>query len=71
MPQLRSQGIGAAILDLFHQHALANRIDAVEINVDEGDVDTQRFDERHGYSSIEPDTNERASYSFQEITPTG
>ena len=27
----------------------------------------QRFYERNGYSSIEPDTNERAFYYFQEL----
>jgi GNAT superfamily N-acetyltransferase len=67
IPELRSQGIGSAIVDLLHTHARANGIDAIEINVDEGDVDAQRFYERHGYSSIEPDTNERAFYYFQEL----
>lgn len=67
VPELRSQGIGASILDLLHRHARTNRIDAIEINVDEGDVDAQRFYERSGYSSIEPDTGERACYYFQEF----
>ena len=39
----------------------------VEINVDEGDVDAQRFYERHGFSPTEPDTGERAFYFFQEL----
>jgi GNAT superfamily N-acetyltransferase len=67
IPELRSRGIGSAIVELLHKHARANGIDAIEINVDEGDVDAQRFYERHGYSSIEPDTNERAYYYFQEL----
>ncbi len=66
-PDFRSQGIGSAILDLLHRHARANGIDVIEINVDEGDIDAQRFYERHGYSSIEPDTNERAFYYFREL----
>ncbi len=67
-PELRSQGIGAAMLARLQNHAEANRIDAIEINVDEGDLDTQRFYERNGYSSIEPDTGERALYYFRELT---
>jgi GNAT superfamily N-acetyltransferase len=66
-PSRRSKGTGSAILDLLRHHALASGIDAIEINVDEGDVDAQRFYERNGYSSIQPDTNERALYYFQEL----
>lgn len=68
-PARRSQGIGAAILGVLHRYARENGIDAIEINVDEGDVDAQRFYERHGYSSADPDTDERAFYYFQEIIP--
>ena len=39
----------------------------VEINVDEGDVDAQRFYVRHGFSADEPDTGERAFYFFREM----
>jgi GNAT superfamily N-acetyltransferase len=68
-PAHRNNGIGSAILRLLHDRAHAAGIDAIEINVDEGDVDAQRFYERHGYSSIEPDTNERAFYYSQELRP--
>lgn len=70
-PDRRSEGTGSAILDLLHRHALTLGIDAIEINVDEGDVDAQRFYERNGYSSTEPDTNERAFYYFQELRAPG
>jgi GNAT superfamily N-acetyltransferase len=66
-PELRNLGIGSAILNLLHQYARESDIDAIEINVDERDVDAQRFYERHGYSSSEPDTNERAFYYFHEV----
>ena len=66
-PHRRSEGTGSAILGLLADHARALGIDAIEINVDEGDVDAQRFYERHGYSSIEPETNERAFYYSQEL----
>ncbi|WP_420452912.1 GNAT family N-acetyltransferase [Ilumatobacter sp.] len=66
-PSRRSEGTGSAILSLLSDHALTLGIDAIEINVDEGDIDAQRFYERHGYSSIEPETNERAFYYHQEL----
>ena len=66
-PDHRNNGIGTAILELLHARARATGVDAIEINVDEGDVDAQRFYERHGYSSIEPDTGDRAFYYFQEL----
>ncbi len=70
-PERRGQGIGSAIIDALHRHAVAARIDAIEINVDEGDVDAQRFYERHGYTCLEPDTGERAFFYFRElVAPT-
>lgn len=68
-PTHRNNGIGSAILGLLHDNADVIGIDAIEINVDEGDVDAQRFYERHGYTSIEPDRNERAFYFFRELQP--
>ena len=67
-PAERGRGIGSDVLALLHEHARAIGVDAIEINVDEGDVDAQRFYERHGYSSAEPDTGERAFYYFRELT---
>ena len=69
-PQLRSQGIGTAMIDLLVRTCRARGVELIEINVDEADVDTQRFYERHGFSGIEPDTGDRAFYYFQELTPT-
>jgi GNAT superfamily N-acetyltransferase len=67
VPPLRSQGIGTAIIDHLLTLARDEGVGLVEINVDEGDVDAQRFYERHGFSAIEPDTGERAFYYFQEL----
>jgi hypothetical protein len=36
-------------------------------NVDEADVDAQRFYERHGYTGHEPATGERAYYFSREL----
>ena len=41
----------------------------VEINVDEFDHDARRFYERHGFTSTEPGSDERALYySYQPPT---
>jgi len=69
VPERRAQGIGTSIIELLHRHATASGIEAIEINVDEADVDAQRFYERHGYSGVEPDTGERAFYYFRELGP--
>jgi GNAT superfamily N-acetyltransferase len=69
VPHRRGQGIGTAILNALLATARAGGIDLIEINVDEGDVDAQRFYARHGFSATEPDTGERAFYLFQELVP--
>ena len=66
-PALRGQGIGSAVMAKLLEVANDVGVDAIEINVDEGDIDALRFYERHGFSSIEPDTGERALYLFREL----
>ncbi len=68
VPELRDQGIGSAIMSNLLTIAETTGVDLIEINVDEADVDTQRFYVRHGYSAIEPDTGERAFYFSRELT---
>jgi GNAT superfamily N-acetyltransferase len=67
VPSLRSHGIGAAIIDHLLTLARDEGVELVEINVDEGDVDAQRFYLRHGFSATEPGSSERAFYYFQEL----
>lgn len=67
-PQRRGQGIGSTIIATLMELARDRQVGLIEINVDEGDVDTQRFYHRHGFSSIEPDTGERAFYFHQELS---
>ena len=69
VPRRRGQGIGSAIIGLLLSTARAKGVDLIEINVDEGDSDAQRFYERHGFSSTEPGSTERAFYYAQELTP--
>lgn len=71
VPALRSQGIGAAMIDLLVRTCRARGVDSIEINVDEADTDAQRFYERHGFSGIDPDSGERAFYYYLELTPNG
>jgi GNAT superfamily N-acetyltransferase len=67
VPEFRNQGNGAAMIALLRMYAEERAVNAIEINVDEGDIDAQRFYERHGYSSIDADSNERAFYFFLEL----
>ncbi len=66
-PHLRSQGIGAAIVERLVADAEADGVSAIEINVDEGDHDTQRFYARHGFGWTEPGSDERAFYFWREL----
>jgi GNAT superfamily N-acetyltransferase len=71
VPHLRGQGIGSGIIGMLLSVARARHVDLIEINVDEGDVDAQRFYERHGFASTEPGSTERSFYFAQELRPVG
>ena len=67
-PDLRSRGIGAAVLERAISSAKQRGVTTFEINVDEGDLDAQRFYRAHGFTKIEyPETGERAFYYHREI----
>ena len=67
VPELRGRGIGSAVLEHFVSVASGRGVELIEINVDEGDVDAQRFYERHGFSPTDPSSTERAFYYFREL----
>ena len=67
VPGRRGEGIGSAMIELFMAECRARGVELIEINVDESDVDAQRFYRRHGFSDIDPDSGERASYFLQEL----
>jgi GNAT superfamily N-acetyltransferase len=69
VPDRRNRGIGTAIVGHLQALARARGVGLIEINVDEPDVDAQRFYERHGFSGVDPDTHERAFCYVQELTP--
>jgi GNAT superfamily N-acetyltransferase len=68
VPDRRGEGIGSEMIELFVAECRARGVELIEINVDESDVDAQRFYRRHGFSDIDPDSGERASYFLQELT---
>lgn len=64
---LRSGGIGSAIIELLVAACRERGVGLIEINVDEGDVDTQRFYRRHGFTEVVEETGERAFYFSREL----
>lgn len=69
VPDRRGRGIGSAVVDLVMSAVRERGAELVEINVDEGDVDAQRFYEGHGFSAFQtPGSTERAFYYSQELT---
>lgn len=69
VPDLRGRGIGSRIVAALLGWARSVGVALVEINVDEGDVDAQRFYARHGFSVVDLDSGERAFYLSQELVP--
>ncbi len=67
VPHLRDRGIGSAIMTELMAMARDRQVGLIEINVDEADVDTQRFYDHHGFSGLDPATRERAFYYSLEL----
>lgn len=67
VPELRGQGIGTKVLQLVVDTCRRMGAELVEINVDESDVDAQRFYESHGFQGYEAGTSDRMYYYFQEL----
>lgn len=53
VPELRDRGIGTRVLDLCRRLVVEQGSPEMHIGVDEVDVDTRRFYERHGFVNIE------------------
>lgn len=67
VPHRRGQGIGSAIIQRFLSVSPTLGIEAIEINVDEFDLDAQRLYRRYGFSDCAHDAEERALYFHQDL----
>lgn len=67
VPDRRGRGIGSSMLERMESECAARQVALVEINVDDGDVEAARFYRRHGYSDVDPDSGDRASYFSKEL----
>ena len=62
VPALRSRGIGTQVLDLSRRLVRELGSPEMHIGVDEVDVDTRRFYERHGFVNVEAGADYRMLY---------
>lgn len=66
-PELRDHGIGTRLLLAALDEVRERGAIEMHINVDEVDVDTRRFYERHGFSNIEPGEDYRMLFYLREL----
>lgn len=67
VPGLRDRGIGTTLLTRAVTEVESRGAIEVHINVDEVDLDTRRFYERHGFVNIEPGTDYRMLCYLREL----
>lgn len=66
-PALRAEGIGTALLRRAVEELRDRGGEEMHINVDEVDIDTRRFYERHGFVNTEPGTGDRMLLYLREF----
>lgn len=66
-PPHRNGGIGSALIALLMEETRVGGVSSVEISVDDGDSDAQRFYRRHGFTDVDEVTGEGASYWYLEL----
>lgn len=67
VPERRGQGIGGELIERAFEVARERGTTTFQVNVDESDVDAQRFYEAHGVSARQPGSGERAFYFEREL----
>ena len=71
VPALRDRGIGTQVLDLSRRIVREAGAPEMHISVDEVDVDTRRFYERHGFVNIEDGVDYRMLCYVGPTEPAG
>ncbi len=66
-PALRGRGIGGELLERSFALARERGSETFQVNVDEPDVDAQRFHESHGVSARLPGSGARAFYFERQL----
>ena len=66
-PELRDRGIGTRLLTAALAEVTERGAIEMHINVDEVDVDTRRFYERHGFTNVEPGEDYRMLFYLREL----
>src|SRR5690242_13067772 len=66
-PDCRGQRIGGALLERALADAVERGAGTMEINVDEGDVDAQRFYVAHGFRNTDERSGERMFFFFKDL----
>jgi ribosomal protein S18 acetylase RimI-like enzyme len=66
-PELRDRGIGTRLLIAALAEVSERGAIEMHINVDEVDVDTRRFYERHGFTNIEPGEDYRMLFYIRQL----
>lgn len=66
-PHLRDRGLGTALLLAAVDAVRARGSAEMHIGVDEVDVDTRRFYERHGFTNVEPGQDYRMLLYLREL----
>ena len=69
VPALRDRGIGTLVLDLCRRLVAEKGSPEMHIGVDEVDVDTRRFYERHGFVNIEEGVDYRMLFYVGPTAP--
>ncbi len=66
-PDLRDQGLGTALVEAAVELVRAREGGEIHINVDEIDVDTRRFYERHGFTNVQPGEDYQMLFYLREL----
>ena len=66
-PDLRSRGVGAALLDRASSEVRARGALEMHIIVDDADTGAQRFYRRHGFSFVDPDSDSGMRLYLQQL----